>query len=195
MITMHAARSGVSTSLALVASETVRRTPRSTAARVRNRRRTTGLSALPTPRNDRQPAASSGLARRNSHAPTRCAATRRRVNCREIVGWAPSRRRFAHRSALWVHCRGDGEAAAMSTRLAVSSTFWVNRLPRCGAARNRRPTAAIIAGRSGFLAERFAGPARAFFMRRFRPRPDGFPLSVPRFKRRLTLGPCHAASP
>ena len=111
----------------------------------------------------------------------------------------PSRRdhRFA---VVLVRCavRARRGEALTSRRLTRRSTFRVSVSSRARTINRRRRTAAIIARRSGFFfAVRFAGPARAFFMRRSRLSPAGRFFDFPRFrfKTTLTLRPCHVTSP
>ncbi len=83
----------------------------------------------------------------------------------------------------------------LRTRLAPRSSRREQPRTQRPTARWRRRLAAIIAPRSGFFfALGLAGPARAFFMRRSRPSPEGLRFIRPRFNFTLTLRPCHVAS-
>jgi hypothetical protein len=140
-----------------------------------------------------------GRSRRPAQRSQGADAARARLPAPAIRGQGATSSRLRRRSAALVQPSTFGAPASSAFRRLSTDLVNASALTRATIAR-RRP-AAIIARRSGFFfAVRFAGPARAFFMRRSRRLlplgPDFSDLSRPHFiKATLTLRPWHAASP
>jgi hypothetical protein len=182
----------------------VKTTLRRTAARlVRMPARRSRCSAIPRPRKSSTP---SGRSRLLTQRPPRLAHDRTRLPRWLAFAWTmraprmtlvPTRRlRRATRAQVGPTRRSTFGQVRRRRRLTARSIARVRFWAAMGAARMCRRSAATIPRRSGFFFfERFAGPARAFFMRRSRPLPVGTCFVRPRFFTTLTLGPWHATSP